>query len=71
LPPEFCEFNSKKVFNKCKPWLIKNLPDLYPYLKGTWHCFALGVSFLPFGPLTTRASTSRRAQRRRRKKVGS
>jgi len=33
LPPEFCEFNSKKVFNKCKPWLIKNLPDLYPYLK--------------------------------------
>lgn len=34
LPPEFCEFNPKKVFNKCKPWLMKNYPDLYPFLKG-------------------------------------
>lgn len=55
LPPEFCEFNSKKVFNKCKPWLIKNLPDLYPYLKGTLHSFAFGLYSSPARPLTTRA----------------
>ncbi|KAI5445824.1 hypothetical protein KIW84_013891 [Lathyrus oleraceus] len=30
LPPEYCEFGSD--FNKCKPWLIQNVPDLYPNL---------------------------------------
>ncbi|KAK7283403.1 hypothetical protein RIF29_12898 [Crotalaria pallida] len=30
LPPEYCEFGSD--FDKCKPWLIQNLPDLYPDL---------------------------------------
>ncbi|KAK7303960.1 hypothetical protein RJT34_14907 [Clitoria ternatea] len=30
LPPEYCEFGSD--FGKCKPWLIKNVPDLYPHL---------------------------------------
>ncbi|XP_027336472.1 translation machinery-associated protein 22 isoform X1 [Abrus precatorius] len=30
LPPEYCEFGSD--FDKCKPWLIQNVPDLYPDL---------------------------------------
>ncbi|KOM39898.1 hypothetical protein LR48_Vigan04g009600 [Vigna angularis] len=30
LPPEYCEFGSD--FEKCKPWLIQNAPDLYPNL---------------------------------------
>lgn len=30
LPAEYCEFGSD--FDKCKPWLIKNAPDLYPDL---------------------------------------
>ncbi|XP_020224783.1 translation machinery-associated protein 22 [Cajanus cajan] len=30
LPPEYCEFGSD--FDKCKPWLIQNVPDLYPNL---------------------------------------
>ncbi|CAJ2638003.1 unnamed protein product [Trifolium pratense] len=30
LPPEYCEFGSD--FEKCKPWLIQNVPDLYPNL---------------------------------------
>ncbi|KAG4946510.1 hypothetical protein AAZX31_15G161900 [Glycine max] len=30
LPPEYCEFGSD--FEKCKPWLIQNVPDLYPDL---------------------------------------
>ncbi|KAL3535610.1 hypothetical protein ACH5RR_004071 [Cinchona calisaya] len=30
LPPEYCEFGSD--FEKCKPWLIQNAPDLYPDL---------------------------------------
>ncbi|KAK8654716.1 hypothetical protein V6N13_107318 [Hibiscus sabdariffa] len=30
LPPEYCEFGSE--FEKCKPWLIQNAPDLYPDL---------------------------------------
>ncbi|XP_004488049.1 translation machinery-associated protein 22 [Cicer arietinum] len=30
LPPEYCEFGSD--FDKCKPWLIQNVPDLYPHL---------------------------------------
>ncbi|XP_052199738.1 translation machinery-associated protein 22 [Diospyros lotus] len=28
LPAEYCEFGSD--FEKCKPWLIQNAPDLYP-----------------------------------------
>ncbi|XP_061362782.1 translation machinery-associated protein 22 [Gastrolobium bilobum] len=30
LPPEYCEFGSD--FDKCKPWLIQNVPDIYPDL---------------------------------------
>ncbi|CAN0882014.1 Translation machinery-associated protein 22 [Linum grandiflorum] len=30
LPPEYCEFGSD--FEKCKPWLVKNAPDVYPDL---------------------------------------
>jgi len=30
LPPEYCEFGPS--FEKCKPWLIENVPDLYPNL---------------------------------------
>lgn len=30
LPPEYCEFGSD--FDKCKPWLIQNAPDVYPHL---------------------------------------
>ncbi|OWM63401.1 translation machinery-associated protein 22 [Punica granatum] len=30
LPAEYCEFGPD--FEKCKPWLIKNAPDLYPDL---------------------------------------
>lgn len=38
LPPEYCEFGSD--FEKCKPWLIQNVPDLYPnLLKGTFIFF--------------------------------
>lgn len=34
LPAEYCEFGPD--FEKCKPWLIKNAPELYPdLLKGT------------------------------------
>jgi len=31
LPPEYCEFGPS--FEKCKPWLLENCPDLYPQLK--------------------------------------
>eukprot|EP00250_Pteridium_aquilinum_P000144 c10163_g1_i1 orf=877-1455(-) len=30
LPAEYCEFGPD--FEKCKPWLIKNAPELYPEL---------------------------------------
>ncbi len=30
LPPEYCEFNED--FELCKPWIQKNMPDLYPDL---------------------------------------
>lgn len=30
LPPEYCEFGPN--FEKCKPWLRENFPDLYPNL---------------------------------------
>ncbi|KAE9587689.1 putative density-regulated protein DRP1 [Lupinus albus] len=30
LPPEYCEFGSD--FDRCKPWLIQNVPHLYPDL---------------------------------------
>ncbi|XP_075489353.1 translation machinery-associated protein 22-like [Primulina tabacum] len=30
FPAEYCEFGSD--FDKCKPWLIQNAPDLYPDL---------------------------------------
>ncbi|XP_039051318.1 translation machinery-associated protein 22-like [Hibiscus syriacus] len=30
LPAEYCEFGPD--FEKCKPWLIKNAPELYPHL---------------------------------------
>ncbi|CAM6120508.1 unnamed protein product [Calypogeia fissa] len=30
LPAEYCEYGPD--FEKCKPWLIKNAPDLYPEL---------------------------------------
>ncbi|KAK8706833.1 hypothetical protein V6N13_057909 [Hibiscus sabdariffa] len=34
LPAEYCEFGPD--FEKCKPWLINNAPELYPHLlKGT------------------------------------
>ena len=44
LPAEYCEFGSD--FEKCKPWLIKNAPELYPdLLKGMnfylFFCFNL------------------------------
>lgn len=33
LPAEYCEFGPD--FESCKPWLIQNVPDLYPdLLKG-------------------------------------
>lgn len=36
LPAEYCEFGPD--FEKCKPWLIQNAPDLYPdLLKGYSH----------------------------------
>jgi density-regulated protein DRP1 len=31
LPADYCEFGPD--FNKCKPWLLANFPDLYPQLK--------------------------------------
>ena len=48
LPAEYCEFGPD--FEKCKPWLIKNAPELYPdLLKGKkrsfsfpWICKTLG-----------------------------
>ncbi|CAO2841541.1 unnamed protein product [Amaranthus hypochondriacus] len=30
LPAEYCEFGTE--FEKCKPWLIQNAPDIYPDL---------------------------------------
>ncbi|ONK80952.1 uncharacterized protein A4U43_C01F23630 [Asparagus officinalis] len=30
LPAEYCEFGPD--FEKCKPWLVRNAPDLYPDL---------------------------------------
>ncbi|XVE53893.1 hypothetical protein DITRI_Ditri03aG0038500 [Diplodiscus trichospermus] len=30
LPAEYCEFGPE--FEKCKPWLINNAPELYPHL---------------------------------------
>ncbi|XVE97683.1 hypothetical protein REPUB_Repub03eG0040100 [Reevesia pubescens] len=30
LPAEYCEFGPD--FEKCKPWLINNAPELYPHL---------------------------------------
>lgn len=30
LPAEYCEFGPD--FEKCKPWLIQNAPELYPDL---------------------------------------
>ncbi|KAJ0772326.1 hypothetical protein HanOQP8_Chr03g0086071 [Helianthus annuus] len=30
LPAEYCEFGAD--FEKCKPWLIRNAPQLYPDL---------------------------------------
>nr|DAD44409.1 TPA_asm: hypothetical protein HUJ06_002639 [Nelumbo nucifera] len=30
LPAEYCEFGPD--FEKCKPWLIENAPELYPDL---------------------------------------
>ncbi|CDP08268.1 unnamed protein product [Coffea canephora] len=30
LPAEYCEFG--RDFEKCKPWLIRNVPNLYPHL---------------------------------------
>lgn len=59
LPAEYCEFGPD--FEKCKPWLIQNAPNLYPDLvKGSsffflllsnpnpWICFALGSGFFSF-----------------------
>eukprot|EP00271_Cylindrocystis_brebissonii_P015000 TRINITY_DN36836_c0_g1_i1.p2 TRINITY_DN36836_c0_g1~~TRINITY_DN36836_c0_g1_i1.p2 ORF type:complete len:209 (-),score=63.32 TRINITY_DN36836_c0_g1_i1:501-1127(-) len=31
LPPEYCEFGPD--FNKCKPWLLENAPEVYPELQ--------------------------------------
>jgi hypothetical protein len=37
LPAEYCEFGPD--FEKCKPWLVKNAPELYPALvKGNLAC---------------------------------
>ena len=30
LPPEYCSYSDN--FSKCKPWLLKNYPNLYPEL---------------------------------------
>lgn len=30
LPPEYCEFNPD--FEKCKPWILQNCPNIYPEL---------------------------------------
>ncbi|CAM6046292.1 unnamed protein product [Sphagnum compactum] len=47
LPAEYCEFGPD--FEKCKPWLIKNAPELYPDLvkgenKWSWMCVFLHSS---------------------------
>ena len=34
MPPEFCSFSGAR-FEKCKPWLRDNFPELYPELFGT------------------------------------
>ncbi|OSX81136.1 hypothetical protein BU14_0025s0018 [Porphyra umbilicalis] len=34
LPPEYCRFNSKSVFAKCKPWLKEAHPQLVPEMFG-------------------------------------
>ena len=42
LPAEYCEFGPD--FEKCKPWLIQNAPNLYPQLLN-------GNKILPFSVL--------------------
>lgn len=46
LPPEYCEFGGSD-FEKCKPWLIQNVPDLYPNLLNGIILFFL-ISFILF-----------------------
>lgn len=42
MPAEYCEFSPE--FEKCKPWLIKNAPELYPQLvKGKIGFSGVGV----------------------------
>lgn len=44
LPAEYCEFGPE--FEKCKPWLIKNAPELYPALvKGKLPTLTVIVSY--------------------------
>ena len=57
LPAEYCEFGPD--FEKCKPWLIQNAPDLYPdLLKGPSHSQTLIASVTPNPILLTNISLS-------------
>ena len=50
LPAEYCEFGPD--FEKCKPWLIINAPELYPdLLKGTPFIYLLFQSWKPRSPM--------------------
>mmetsp|Transcript_9088 Transcript_9088/g.13268 ORF Transcript_9088/g.13268 Transcript_9088/m.13268 type:complete len:200 (-) Transcript_9088:1131-1730(-) len=33
MPPELCEYNTPQDFERCKPWLAVNVPEMYPDLK--------------------------------------
>lgn len=57
LPAEYCEFGPD--FEKCKPWLIQNAPDLYPdLLKGSFHSQTLIASLSPYPSLLIDISLS-------------
>jgi hypothetical protein len=50
LPAEYCEYGPD--FEKCKPWLIKNAPELYPQLvQGKTSERMITHSFFHFGTL--------------------
>ncbi|XP_077211798.1 translation initiation factor SUI1 family protein isoform X2 [Tasmannia lanceolata] len=73
LPPEYCEFGSD--FEKCKPWLIENAPDLYPNLvkeanekeaaKGADQLQSLGISGSDGASHSSGTSTSKQEEVKR------